>query len=413
MFRPTCPDGCAHGSFRAPATWAACEIQASGRTRTCSTGTLRRRSAPQRGGPRGGQVDQHVPGGPYAHARGPGLEVDDACGPALAHRDGRRGERHLGAAARTLRRARDQDAAGSGEGGRAVRRGHQDPGDEVDAGQCGRERVDRVGQHVQRTAVLDHQPVVQDDHPIGQGDRVEHVVRDQDGGRAGAPYLLAEQLAQLGCGAHVQLRERLVEQQHRRLRGQRPGERDPLPLPAGQRTGSAVRQVPEPHGRQPPVRRTPSPGRTHPGRPRPERHVLPRAQVREHQRVLAEQPDRPALGPDRRLRPPVAHGGQGPLPHAHHAVGRHEVAGEDRQQGRLARPVGPEDRHQLPRVRRERDVERERAATHDHLGVQRGHAARPGRHARAASSTATAAATRSSDRATAVPWVTPAPLNAA
>ena len=54
----------------------------------------------------GRQVDEHVAGGPHAHAGGAGLEVDDARGPAASptddHRAGR--ERHLGAPARRARR---------------------------------------------------------------------------------------------------------------------------------------------------------------------------------------------------------------------------------------------------------------------------------------------------------------------
>ena len=74
--------------------------------------------------------------------------------------------------------------------------------------------MDRVGEHVERAALLDHLAVVQDDHPVGERDGVEHVVGDQDGRGAGAADLVADQLAQLGGGAHVELRERLVEQQH-------------------------------------------------------------------------------------------------------------------------------------------------------------------------------------------------------
>ena len=201
----------------------------------------------------------------------------------------------------------------------------------------------------------------------------------------GAAHLLADQLAQLGGGAHVQLREGLVEQQHRRLGGERPGQGDALPLPAGQRVGAPVGQPAEPDRRQPLVGHRSGLRRRHPRRARTERDVLPRAQVREHQRVLAEQADGPVLGPHRRLHPAVPHRRQRPLPHAHHPGRGHEVPGQDGEQRGLARAVRTEHADDLPGMGRDRHVEREgprRTATSACSDVTR-HApgARPARRA--------------------------------
>ena len=76
--------------------------------------------------------------------------------------------------------------------------------------------------------------------PVAQQHRLVDVVRHEDDG---LPELLlqpAELLLEPAADDRVDRTERLVHQQHRRIRGERPGHADPLPLAAGELMGIAV-----------------------------------------------------------------------------------------------------------------------------------------------------------------------------
>ena len=94
--------------------------------------------------------------------------------------------------------------------------------------------VRRMGIDLERRAVLLHPAGVHHRHLVGERERLGLVVRDVDEGDAGAALQLLQldphALAQLG----VEIGQRLVEQQDRRLDDQRAGERDALLLAAGQ-----------------------------------------------------------------------------------------------------------------------------------------------------------------------------------
>ncbi len=78
------------------------------------------------------------------------------------------------------------------------------------------------------------------------------IVRDEHGGHADAFAERGERVLQLGARNRVQRAERLVEQQHRRLGGQRARDRDALALTAGQLARPPIgetRRV-EPHERE-------------------------------------------------------------------------------------------------------------------------------------------------------------------
>src|ERR1022692_674381 len=109
-----------------------------------------------------------------------------------------------------------------------------------DAEEVGHVGVGRLLVHLVRAAELDDLAVAHDRQPVGHGQRLLLVVRDIEEGDAD---LLLQRLqldlqrpAQLG----VQRAERLVKQQHRRLQHERPGQRDPLLLAAGQLSGAAL-----------------------------------------------------------------------------------------------------------------------------------------------------------------------------
>ena len=81
---------------------------------------------------------------------------------------------------------------------------------------------------------------VHDADPVGDGERLLLVVGDEQRGRADVELDPADLVAQLDPHLGVEGRQRLVEQQHRRLDGERPGQRDPLLLAAGELVGVAV-----------------------------------------------------------------------------------------------------------------------------------------------------------------------------
>jgi hypothetical protein len=68
------------------------------------------------------------------------------------------------------------------------------------------------------------------------------VVRHDHGGGVRLVVETPKPFAQFGPHAGIQRAERFVEQQHRRVDGERPGEAHPLALPAGELRGIAVRK---------------------------------------------------------------------------------------------------------------------------------------------------------------------------
>ena len=79
-------------------------------------------------------------------------------------------------------------------------------GDQVDAGDAGGERRSGFGQHGAGRSVLDDPTGIQHDDPVGQRQRVDQVVGDQQGGPAGVPQHLSQQLPQ--CRARPRRRAR-------------------------------------------------------------------------------------------------------------------------------------------------------------------------------------------------------------
>jgi hypothetical protein len=84
----------------------------------------------------------------------------------------------------------------------------------------------------------DHRAVHHDD-PVRHRHRLRLVVRDVDDGERQALLQVADLLAHLAAQPRVEVRQRLVEQQHRRLEHERAGHRDALLLAAGQLRGQA------------------------------------------------------------------------------------------------------------------------------------------------------------------------------
>jgi hypothetical protein len=83
-------------------------------------------------------------------------------------------------------------------------------------------------------------PVVDHDDLVGDLERLLLVVGDEHGGDVHLVVQAAQPVAQLLAHLGVERAERLVEQQHRGLHGEGPGERHALTLPARQLRGQAI-----------------------------------------------------------------------------------------------------------------------------------------------------------------------------
>jgi hypothetical protein len=92
----------------------------------------------------------------------------------------------------------------------------------------------RVVVEVGRAARLLDRPVVHDHDLLGDVHRLLLVVGDEDRRHMDLVVQAAEPLAELHPHPRVQRPERLVEQQHLRLDGERPRQRHPLTLAAGE-----------------------------------------------------------------------------------------------------------------------------------------------------------------------------------
>ena len=106
--------------------------------------------------------------------------------------------------------------------------------------------VARVGVELLRRVQLLQPALAHDPDPVGHGEGLLLVVGDEERGGADLELDATDLVAQLGAHLGVERRQRLVEQQHRRLDGQRPGQRDPLLLAAGELGGVVVGLVREP-----------------------------------------------------------------------------------------------------------------------------------------------------------------------
>ena len=112
-----------------------------------------------------------------------------------------------------------------------------DVAEEVEHEGVGRMVVDLV----RRPDLLDP-PLVHHHDPVGHLQRLLLVVGDEDAGDVDLVVQPAQPAAQFRPHLGIQGAERLVQQQHLRLHRQRPGQRHPLPLPAGELRRVAVGQ---------------------------------------------------------------------------------------------------------------------------------------------------------------------------
>ena len=151
----------------------------------------------------------------------------------------------------------------------------------------------RVVEDLVRRADLLDPALVHHQHAVGQFQGFVLVVGDEDAGQMDLVVQAAEPLPQFLPHPGVERAERLIQQQHFRLDGQRPGQRHALPLAAGKLVRIAMGHALQLHELQQPhhfvldqvLARGDAP-RPH---PQPEGHVLEHGHVAEQGVVLEDE----------------------------------------------------------------------------------------------------------------------------
>ena len=218
---------------------------------------------------------------------------------------GGRADRHHPARQRPVgghpqRRAAQRQRARPGSPGRVE---HPAGGRTVEDGgvaeEPGRRRVDRVPPHLRDGAALDHVAAAHQRHPVGDREGLLLVVGDQQRRGARRDEDVAQVEGEPLPQPPVERGERLVEQQQPRLDGQRTGQRDPLPLAAGQAGGAPVAEAGQADERQqlldPPGR----PGTRRPAQPQRVADVAGDALLGEQLPVLEHQREAASVRGDR------------------------------------------------------------------------------------------------------------------
>ena len=167
----------------------------------------------------------------------------------------------------------------------------RDPRQHDGAGEVGHERGGGPCRELGRRAELDDRAAVEHADAVPEQRRLGEVMCDQQC-RHTRIAQHRDQLARgRGTRARVKRGQRLIEQQDCGLAGQRPRDRDPLALPAGELAGLRVGPVAEPEPLEQSVRPFPTLATVD-----AVGHVAPRAQVPEQRVVLEHVAAAPLLG---------------------------------------------------------------------------------------------------------------------
>ncbi len=254
-------------------------------------------------------------------------------------------------------------------------------------------RVTGPGDDLGGGALLHDAAVLDEDEVVGEGQGVERVVGDQDGGPVVGAQPRREPGADLGPQRRVEGREGLVEEEEARPGGQGSGQRDPLGLAVREGRRPAVGEVEDPEGVELGVGPGEGAGLRRAPAARPERDVAAGREVREEEVVGGEHPDGAqarvevagAVGPRLAVDPDVT-------------VSEPHEAGQRVDGGRLPGAVRAEHGDDPAVGGGEGDVEVEGTSGEPDVGVEAHRTHRPRRRPRT-----TTATTRSSRlRATAV-----------
>ena len=159
------------------------------------------------------------------------------------------------------------------------------------------ELVRRPLVEILRRADLLHAAVVHEHDVVGDLHRLLLVVRDEHRRHVHLVVQTAQPVAQLLPHARVERAERLVEQQHLGLDGERARERHPLPLPAGELRGIALAEPLELHELEQLVHALADLLLRTPPHRQPERDVVGDRHVLERRVVLEDEADAALLRP--------------------------------------------------------------------------------------------------------------------
>ena len=270
----------------------------------------------------------------------------------------------------------------------------QGPAHHVQAGDARSEGAAWTGEQLRRRALLDDVALLDHQDPVGEQERVEHVVGHDDRGTIGQH--LAQHLAYGGRDGDVERGHRLVEEQQAWVRREGTGDRDPLRLSSGELRGLAVGVRRGIDLAQPVLCDGARLAACLTEAAWPEGDVVERGQVREQQRLLGEQCDSTSVWRDPDLRLPGS-----PDVEEHATVERRgagvrsQQTGDHRHGGGLAGTVRPEHGERLPDAHVHGQVE----AALAHRGVELEAHVAP--RTRASPITTIATTTSSSDSATA------------
>ena len=209
------------------------------------------------------------------------------------------------------------------------------------------EQVDGVAEQLLGGVTLLQHPVAQHRHPLAQGHRLGLVVGHEQR-RGLQPAVQAHQLrthrhTQLG----VEVRQRLVHQERRRLTDHRPAHRHPLSLPTRQRRRLAVQQLPQTQRPSHGIHLLGALGLGDLAHPQPETEVLAHRHVRVQGVVLEHHGDVTLRW--RQV-------GHIPITDRDRPVRDLLEAGDHPQHRRLATPRGADEHHELPVVDVQRQV---------------------------------------------------------
>ena len=213
---------------------------------------------------------------------------------------------------------------------------------QVGSGEGGHERVARLRDELRRRAELAQ--LALDKHAHGSGERCGVLVVVRDDQRRQVERL--QQLLQLEPDRVLRMRversQRLVEQQHTRVARERPRQRHPLPLAAGELARPRVGEVRDAEALE----------QLGDALLAAEGDVALDAQVREERVLLEDEPDAPVLGraAGRRIEPDLVIDRD--------PAGRPRQPGDRPQHGALPGAGGPDERDRALDVERELQVER-------------------------------------------------------
>ena len=224
------------------------------------------------------------------------------------------------------------------------------PAQQVRSRERGHERVARARHELGRRRELAQASVDEHADLVRERRRVLVVVRDEQRGEGEVAQQLVQLAAHLRLRMRVERSERLVEQQHRRVPREGPGERDALTLAAGELSGTRVCEVRDPE----PLEQVADGAGVG--------HVRTNAHVREKRIVLEDEADAPLLRRQSAPRRAVER---------HASARRLQQTGDDAQHRRLARSRRPHERdgaldgeRQLEVESAKRNAEVEEEASH-------------------------------------------------